>query len=155
MTDENIEDLEYFRAMAKDYGEKLDALYNIIKNSDWINIGTKAKHSIEKMFVILHNYKKELQITENKPITTKSQMINRIAELHEDIVLKTQECEDLKSLLRKTCRTLLGTIHDSDTTEQKLERIKEYFKNKNISQTSLFNINCIEQDILQIIDEVE
>ncbi len=42
-----------------------------------------------------------------------------------------------------------------EQAEQKLERIRKYFKNKDISQTSLFNINYIEQDILQIIDEVE
>lgn len=53
------EDLEYFREMSKDYGAKLEELYNIIKNSDWINIGNKAKHSIEKMYVILQDYKKE------------------------------------------------------------------------------------------------
>ena len=61
MTDKQIiEDMEYFKGMAQDYGKKLDELYNIIKTSDWINIGNKAKHSIEKMYAILQDYKKEL-----------------------------------------------------------------------------------------------
>ena len=52
------EDFEYFRGMAIDYGNKLDELYNIIKTTDWINIGIKPKHSIEKMYRILQEYKK-------------------------------------------------------------------------------------------------
>ena len=53
------EDIEYFRGMSLDYANKLDELYNIIKTSDWINIGNKAKHSIEKMYAILQDYKKD------------------------------------------------------------------------------------------------
>lgn len=40
-------------------------------------------------------------MTENKPIMTKSQMINRIAELHEALAQKTQECEKLKKYLNQ------------------------------------------------------
>lgn len=56
------EDFDYFRNMAQDYGEKLEELYRIVKNSDWINIGTKPKKSVEKMFVILNDYKRNCNV---------------------------------------------------------------------------------------------
>lgn len=60
MNREQKEDFDYFRGMAQDYGNKLDELYTIVKNTDWINIGLKPKKSVEKMFVILNEYKKNL-----------------------------------------------------------------------------------------------
>lgn len=63
------EDFDYFRSMAQYYGENLEELYRIVKNTDWINIGTKPKKSVEKMFVILNDYKKKV-IKENKEIKT-------------------------------------------------------------------------------------
>ena len=56
------EDFDYFRGMAEDYGEKLEELYTIVKNTDWINIGTKPKKSVEKMFVILNDYKRNCNV---------------------------------------------------------------------------------------------
>lgn len=53
------EDFVYFRNMAQDYGNKLNEIYTIVKNTGWINIGTMPKKSIEKIFAILDDYKKE------------------------------------------------------------------------------------------------
>jgi hypothetical protein len=53
------EDFDYFRNMAQDYGNKLNEIYTTVNNTAWINIGTKPKKSIEKIFAILSDYKKE------------------------------------------------------------------------------------------------
>lgn len=62
-----------------------------------------------------------------------------------DLRLKDEYCKAVPG-----CR-----FKQLERKEQALDEIEEYFKNKDKSQTSLFNIFVIEQEILDIINKAK
>lgn len=70
-----------------------------------------------------------------------------IYDLNSKLQAKEQECEELKKDCPKRCK--------SDTYKQALDEVEKYFKSKDTSKTSLFNIFVIEQELLDIINKAK